>query len=177
MTAKTTKKKRVNGNRKGKSAERVLVKAFSKWWGCEFFRTPESGGMATRLSKQLGIDFSKFKGDIVTLDETFPFCVESKKVEGWTLEQLLTSEKTLIHSWWRQAVDQTPSGKKPLLVFTKNHAPLYAMMHTWDIRHDFFVNLEHRMFSTVVNDSKVRIFPLMDMLDVPKDIWLDNEKV
>lgn len=168
------KKKRVNGNRKGKTAERKLVPLFAAWWGSEFFRTPESGGMSTRLTKMLKIDLSKFAGDIVTLDETFPFCIESKKVEGWTLEQLLTSDKTLIHSWWDQAVKQTPEGKIPLLVFTKNHAPLYAMMRTSDL--PSYVYSTRRSvgpsFETYIEGVHVAIFALSHLLATTKGDWL-----
>lgn len=165
-------KKRVNGNRKGKAAERKLVPLFAAWWGSEFFRTPESGGMSTRLTKMLKIDFSKFAGDIVTLDETFPFCVESKKVEGWTLEQLLTSDKTLIHGWWEQAVNQTPVGKLPLLVFTKNHAPLYAMMYESQFTFSTHCN---NWFFTYVDGQEVVIFALENLFKTPKELWVHNE--
>lgn len=168
------KKKRVNGNRKGKAAERKLVKLFSQWWGSEFFRTPESGGMATRLTTQLGIDLSKFKGDIVTLDETFPFCVESKKVEGWTLEQMLTSDKTLMHDWWDQAVTQTPEGKIPLLIFTKNHAPLYAMMRTDDLNRNMGRTLTiraNKSFEIYLHGVPVSIFAADWLFQSGKNGW------
>jgi len=169
-------KKRVNGNRKGKTAERKLVPLFAAWWGSEFFRTPESGGMSTRLTRLLKIDFSKFAGDIVTLDETFPFCVESKKVEGWTLEQLLTSDKTLMHGWWDQAIKQTPAGKIPLLVFTKNHAPLYAMMRKDEVQpltnHDGIDILAGSYFEYFMHNEPVVIFPLENLLKTDKRSWI-----
>lgn len=121
------KKKKINSRTKGQSAERKLVKLFSTWWGSDFFRTPGSGAFATKGFA--GIDTSSMAGDLVTTDSTFPFCVESKKVEGWTLEQILTSNKTKIHAWWEQTVRECPPDKVPLLVFTKNHSPIYCMLH------------------------------------------------
>jgi len=120
------KKKKINSRTKGQSAERKLVKLFSTWWGSDFFRTPGSGAFATKGFA--GIDTSSMAGDLVTTDSTFPFCVESKKVEGWTLEQILTSNKTKIHAWWEQTVRECPPDKVPLLVFTKNHSPIYCMI-------------------------------------------------
>lgn len=166
-------KKRVNGNRKGKAAERKLVKLFAAWWGSEFFRTPESGGMATRLTKQLGIDLNKFTGDVVTLDETFPFCVESKKVQGWHLEQMLSSDKTLMHEWWNQTVEETPNGKIPLLIFTKNHSPLYAILRTVDMCAPFAAKLSNcKVFSTHLRGEPVQIFLANELFDSSKAGWL-----
>jgi hypothetical protein len=52
---------------------------------------------------------------------------ESKKVEGWSFEQLLTSKQSIIEKWWNQTKDECPEGKIPLLVFTKNRSPTYIM--------------------------------------------------
>lgn len=164
MKKKIGKKKRVNGRAKGNAAERKLAKLFSKWWGSEFTRTPLSGGFATAKFRE---DWNA-AGDLVTPDTTFPFCVESKKVEGWSLEQLLTSDKTLIHKWWAQTEKETPAGKIPLLVFTKNRAPLFAMMN---------VSAFHRCdwpcvyFETLVNDGLVCIFALENLFKLDKDLW------
>lgn len=67
-------------------------------------------------------------GDVVTTDETFPFTVESKNAEGWHLEQLLTAPKCDVIRWWRQAVEETPEGKVPLLVFKRNRHPWLFMI-------------------------------------------------
>jgi len=158
-------KKRVNGRKKGQAAERKLAKLFADWWGSDFARTPLSGGFATAKFRE---DWNAC-GDLVTPDSTFPFCVESKKVEGWKLEQLLTSDKTLIHQWWKQTVEETPEGKKPLLVFTRNRAPLFAMMlgfhfyETMSIITPFF---EYR-----IGEDVVCIFELKYLFETKKDAW------
>jgi hypothetical protein len=113
---------------KGQRGERILAKKFSEWWGSDFTRTPSSGGFRT---KEFRDDWNA-AGDLVTPDETFPFCVESKNAEGWHLEQLLTSSKCAIVQWWKQTVDETPKGKIPLLVFTRNHQPHFFMMFLTD---------------------------------------------
>ncbi len=109
---------------KGQRGERILCKKFSEWWGTDFTRTPSSGGFRTKAFR----DDWNAAGDLVTPDDTFPFCVESKNQEGWHLEQLLTSDKCDIIAWWHQTIDETPDGKFPLLVFTRNHQPLFFMM-------------------------------------------------
>lgn len=156
--------KKINGRAKGQNAERKLAKLFATWWGGDFARTPLSGGFATSKFRE---DWNAC-GDLVTPDPTFPFCVESKKVEGWSLEQMLTSNKTKLHAWWEQTVKETPKGKIPLLVFTKNHAPLYAMMSYADAT----VCINHTDgFIAVVNDFRVLIFPLSKLLSTTKGNW------
>lgn len=156
-------KKRKNSRRKGQTAERKLVKLFEKWWGSPFFRTPGSGAFATRGF--MNMDLQNMAGDIVTTDPQFPFCVESKKVEGWTLEQMLTSDKTLMHEWWAQTVAETPKGKIPLLVFTKNHAATFVMMHMY---HPSLLPPGIRCF--YVNTEV--IFCLDDLFKTQKSDWI-----
>lgn len=159
-------KKRVNGRKKGQTAERKLAKLFSDWWGSEFARTPLSGGFATAKFRE---DWNA-AGDLVTPDKSFPFCVESKKVEGWTLEQMLTSDKTLIHKWWEQTLKETPEGRTPLLVFTKNRAPLFAMMRSGD--EESRLNMERYMEVCWPGaDEAVIIFPLSALLASDKKLW------
>lgn len=167
-----TAKKRVNGRQKGATAERKLAKLFSAWWGSEFTRTPMSGGFATARFRE---DWNA-QGDLVTPDKGFPFCVESKKVEGWTLEQLLTSNKTLVHKWWEQTVRESGSNLTPLLVFTKNRAPLYAMItHEEAEFGDLIKHLERHTslayFRTRVNGADVIIFPLTALFETSSDKW------
>ncbi len=160
----------VNGRAKGHAAERKLAKLFEKWWGSAFTRTPLSGGFATAKFRE---DWNAC-GDLVTPDKSFPFCVENKKVEGWTLEQMLTSQKTHMHKWWEQTVTETPEGKIPLLVFSKNHAPLYAMMRYSDLHVGVKGSIVQTacMFETRVGDDHVVIFALDYLLKSMKEIWL-----
>jgi len=119
----------VNGKKKGAAAERVLVKKFEAWWGGSFARTPGSGSFATRNK---GSDYNA-QGDIVTADPSFPFCVESKKQEGWLLDQLLTAPSCKFYSWWEQTVGETPAGRIPLLLFTRNRQPWFMAIRLSDM--------------------------------------------
>jgi len=161
----------VNGRKKGQTAERKLAKLFSVWWGADFARTPLSGGFATAKFRE---DWNAC-GDLVTPDKSFPFCVESKKVEGWTLEQMLTSDKTLMHKWWEQTLTETPKGKIPLLVFTKNHAPLYAMVRRMHMTPELWHKLStsKTYFETQLGTADcVVIFPLSVLFSTMKESWL-----
>lgn len=165
----------VNGRKKGQTAERKLAKQFSAWWGSDFARTPLSGGFATPKFR----DDWDAAGDLVTPDKTFPFCVESKKVEGWTLDQLLSSDKTKIHAWWDQTVGETATGKVPMLVFTKNRAPTFVMMRKNDVAHSLgegFRDLLTKCFEYTISIEdryeSVVIFNLDDLLQTAKEKWL-----
>jgi len=110
--------KRGKGSReKGKRFEREVAKRLSEWSGLEARRTPMSGGY----------DKLKFPGDII-ISEDFPICFELKNEEGWTLSQLLFSEKCSILKWWEQCRNEAKiSGKVPVLIFTKNFHPALVM--------------------------------------------------
>jgi hypothetical protein len=115
---------KINSRSKGARAERKLAKLFAVWWGADFARTPLSGGFST---KQFREDWNA-AGDLVTPDPSFPFCVESKHVEGWHIEQLLTAPRSDIYRWWFQTTQETPEGHLPLLVFTRNRQPYFFIM-------------------------------------------------
>lgn len=171
------KKKRVNGRKKGHNAERALVKQFETWWGSDFYRTPGSGSFATRGFSHQQMSLA---GDIVTDDPRFPFCVESKKVEGWTLEQMLTSDKTKMHDWWAQTLKQCPANKIPMLVFTKNHSAKYVMMsdnllYDADRRSDTGVcEITRRFYFRNALDDKhsVVIFAIDELFKTNGDLWI-----
>lgn len=107
---------------KGSRGERITRDKFTEWWGSKFTSSPQSGAFATRTQ------FSSMAGDLVTDDESFPFCVENKNQEDWTLEELFTAPSSRLFEFWKQTVGQTPEGKIPMLVFTKNYRPLFFML-------------------------------------------------
>lgn len=179
---KASKKKRVNGREKGNRAERALAKAFSKWWGSEFTRTPMSGGFAT---KKFRGDWNA-EGDLVTPDGTFPFTVESKHAEGWNFEQLLTSHKTMLHAWWAQTLRETPDGKIPLLVFRKNRLqPMICLRRDdafplYDVQHGrcVYTHPKFGFLETFLITDEVLIVPLSALFEITsKEDWIEHVKV
>jgi len=59
----------------------------------------------------------------------FPFAIECKKSEVWELGGLFTAPKWPVWAWWDQAVDQSVVLRlPPLLVFSKNRNPDYAIV-------------------------------------------------
>lgn len=123
--------KRKNGRAKGQRGERIVAKLLSEWWGADFARTPQSGGFRNKKFRE---DWNA-EADIVTADDSFPFCVEVKWQEGWSLDHLLTSDKSPIWEWWNQCWNQCPENKIPLLVFKRNNMPWYFMGWSRDFNH------------------------------------------
>ena len=129
--------RRVLGGRKaktkGSSFERRVGKMFEPWWGSKFFRTPMSGG------SQLKFDYN-LAGDICTPAEDFPFHVECKNQEALgKFHNFLVSAKSAVWKWWKQSTDECPADQIPILVFTKNHAPIFVLMEL-----DYYIALSEQ---------------------------------
>lgn len=124
---------RKNSRVKGSRAELDVAAAFSRWCGEEVRRTPLSGGWSTA---RFGVT-----ADLVCANPAFPFHVEIKHREGWTLDDLVTGARAAhdksVVQWWAQCVRSCPTAtgkkgvlvyqKEPLLVFRRNRQPWLAM--------------------------------------------------
>ena len=91
---------------KGSTYERTVASIFKDKLDIELVRTPQSGGFA-KSSEKAG----DYRGDIVCLEDNvdFKLSVEVKNQKTWSLP-----------SWIRQAEDDTPEGKIPLVVYHRN---------------------------------------------------------
>lgn len=164
-------KKKINSKQKGARGERDSLKKFETWWNPHgeeskrFFRTPGSGGLATMGFRFQNVDIA---GDITTPDSTFPFCVEIKNCEGWSLEQLLTAPKSAIYMWWAQTIGECPSHLVPLLVFKKNHhSQLFCMRKC-----DFLLDLPRPCVTLHLADgTEVLIGNAEDLWKTDPDVW------
>lgn len=107
---------------KGANYERHVAKLMSDWWGGKFSRVPASGGL------QWGSD-QRVAGDIVPPPEAdYPFVVECKKREGWSMEHILLDIGEP-RKWWHQVVmDARRINKVPLLIFSRNRAKDFVMV-------------------------------------------------
>lgn len=105
----------INGREKGARFERDMSKAFSDWTGCVWDRTFQSGG-------------GKQKGDIAPVNGASSICVELKRREAWSLDQLLTS-KGDIWEWWGKLKKEAREGRQhPVLVVKKNKLDALVVM-------------------------------------------------
>jgi Holliday junction resolvase len=110
---------------KGAGYELKVAKNLTKWWGHNFTRVPASGGL------QWGSD-NRVAGDIVApIEADFPFVIECKKREEWTMDHVLL-DIGQPKEWWSQVVgDARRVRRVPLLIFSRNRAKDFIMLpHT-----------------------------------------------
>jgi len=154
--------KTFGSRKKGCEFERDLAKMFSEWWGEEksFRRTPLSGGWDKRAG-----------GDLVT-PEQFRFTIEAKHTETWELHHLLAEPKMRkgkqlepceLEVHWQQALRETSSGKRPILIFTRNHLPVFYMM-TFDDWHGLPGVTDKRRVLVLAQGEVVRVIGLLEDL-------------
>ena len=151
---------------KGNRGEYKVRDGLTKWWGASFRRTPSSGAYSTIHAS------NKDAGDVMCDDPVFPFCVEVKNQEKWTMDQLL-SPTCKVWDWWVQAVEQSPSDKTPLLCFTRNRQPIYVMINYSTFCDALFSNA-FPMFEVRCNHQHVVVFKFEDLLGTPKDVWIQD---
>lgn len=124
-----------NGRAKGKRAELDVAHKMQAWWRqlepeAVFRRTPMSGGWSSDPAFNV-------RGDLVTSAKRFPWCVEVKKREAWSLENFLAGKPSPVWGWWNQAQRQANDlGMEPMLLFCANRMP-WRML----IRERYFVSL------------------------------------
>jgi hypothetical protein len=164
----------VDSRDKGGRGERKALKLLEKWWGSDFAKTPSSGGFKTQKFRQ---EWNS-EGDIVTPDKAFPFAIEVKWWEKWSLDQILTAPKTDIWSWWEQAKRETSPDRFTLLVFKKNRQDFFMMTreeenHT-TYQLDFVTSSRIRVRDNQGKFSYIRLFK--DLLKEPKHLWARPKK-
>jgi len=135
---------------KGSSYENKVAKLLGDWWGGKFSRVPASGGL------QWGAD-QRVAGDIVPpADVYFPFVVECKKREEWTMEHVLLDIGDP-KDWWKQVVmDARRIKKVPLLIFSRNRAKDFVMLpHNHEL-YDALFMINKDVMRTPVSIANIR---------------------
>ncbi|MDE2099190.1 MAG: hypothetical protein KGL39_18190 [Patescibacteria group bacterium] len=128
----------VNGRAKGKRGEREVARLLEEYWGrlepgCKFKSTPLSGGWSSPDVREA----FKTSGDLVTTAKLFPYVVEVKLRESWSLKNLVEGKPCPVWGWWEQAIKAAKEQKGiPMLWFRKNRWPWRIM-----IPESFFIRL------------------------------------
>jgi hypothetical protein len=108
----------VDSNDKGRRGEIQVRDLIRPWWGilepgADFTRTPKSGGWHASGEYDMA-------GDLMTKARLFPFCVEVKFRERWTMENVLAGKNSPVWAWWRQAckdAEKSDPKRVPMLWF------------------------------------------------------------
>lgn len=85
------------------------------------------------------------KGDVIILNPflatVFPYMIECKCVEGWTLDQLGARDGSECSDWffvmaWEKCKEQTSRDRIPIVVFSRDRAPTYVLIEFFDFDAD-----------------------------------------
>jgi hypothetical protein len=118
-----------NGREKGSKAEREVARMLEVWWQpvelARFVRTPMSGGWGDpRVRAQF-----KACGDVSTTASSFPFVVEVKRRERWSMRTLLGGQQSPVWSWWGQCqAAAREQGGEPLMLLRRSKMPWLAFL-------------------------------------------------
>ena len=75
--------------------------------------------------------FRQIHGDIEIpehLRDRFPYTIENKAVEGWTLESFMSKSNNLLIKWAEQAIDARVAGTYAIVMFTRNYMPIFVFL-------------------------------------------------
>lgn len=125
----------IDGREKGQRYMRDVCRLLDAW------TLAPSGSFRPKPTVLTPLDGWSVKGD-VSFPSTvrFPFVVECKNVEGWSLDALIEGRAKIIESWWEQCVRQAQASlgparaRIPLLIFSSNRRKNYFMAWEADLR-------------------------------------------
>ena len=131
----------INGRDKGKKAELDICHKVEAWWRqlpievqntpdgqpAQFIRTPGSGGWGTAQTR----NNYRVAGDVSSTSASWPFTVEAKRREGWSLTVLVKGghRGSPVWAWWQQCCSAAQvEGGVPMLWVRRNRQPWLVLM-------------------------------------------------
>ncbi|UPI12873.1 hypothetical protein [Bacillus phage SBSphiJ5] len=136
---------------KGASYELKIAKLLTSWWGGGTFnRVPASGALHWGRDQRVA-------GDIVApLEADFPFVIECKKREEWTMDHILL-DIGQPREWWEQVVvDARRVARVPILIFSRNRAKDFIMIPYEPSMYDKLNAAEKTSMITTVSITNIR---------------------
>jgi Holliday junction resolvase len=131
LELKSKKKKKVDGGKKGKRAERDLVKLFTTRFGDGFSRSVGSGNRWGQVK-----NLPKHAKDTLTGDlccpKGFKWVLESKNgYDDIDLNLVLLKESGTLNAFLKQVTDDVARAeRKPMLLWKKTRRPWLAFVHS-----------------------------------------------
>ena len=135
---------------KGSGYELKIAKYMSAWWGGNFSRVPASGGLHWKGDQRVA-------GDIIPpIGMDFPFVIECKKREEWSIEHILL-DIGQPKEWWKQVVeDGRRVNRTPLLIFSRNRAKDFVMIPYEESMYYRIAGISHEYLRTTVTIKNIR---------------------
>lgn len=164
------KKKKVDGGKKGKTAERELVKLFTARFGDGFSRSLGSGNRWGQIKKMPKHATDTLTGDLCC-PEGFKWVLESKNgYDDIDLNLCMLKDNGKLNGFLDQASkDSLRPGvnRKPMLLWKKTRRPWLAFVHTEELDGLYF---KYRFVY-----GKWTAVALEKLLDVDDSFFLDEE--
>ena len=114
---------------KGSNFERELARRIGEWW-CDdrdaFWRTSGSGARAHRDNIHPG-DI----GPIKNIPQFFPFCIEARCRESWSLDEILKSKVPDVLKWTVENSEVAGSNYLSMLIVKRNYFPTLVIIPNW----------------------------------------------
>lgn len=119
-----------NGYLKGQRYTRAVCLVLDRW------TKSSRGSFRLRPTIVEPLDGWAVKGDVVCAPGIrFPFTVECKNVEDWSLDALFEGRASDIASWWSQCASQAAQNRgRPLLIFSRKRRENYVMLRRVDCK-------------------------------------------
>lgn len=155
----------LKSSNKGKNYERVIAKRLSDWCGFELIRTPMSGAWPGTA------------GDILPRDrlQPFPFFIECKREEAWTMEQILCGNGLFHTKWLPEIVQKIAKDESHghavkcfMLIFSRNHKPDFIA---------YPINAIPSGLGTQANVLALRGDPALDVYELDAFLCIYNYKL
>jgi hypothetical protein len=166
-----------DGRRKGNRFEVDLAYAISDWvapnamlgWAAASVLTGKPSPFRRRPADKDGMptDWVGGRDLIHTPSVYFPFSVEAKCVEGWSMDVLFTKPTALVVGWWEQCVEQAAEIKLlPLLVMARARVEPVAVLRLADIREAFLPPSSNALVCALGKDYVIAV-ALETLMKVP----------
>ena len=120
-----SKKKKVNGKKKGSRVERELTKLLNNRFSCEdFSRSVGSGNRWGQVNQLPTHARDVFSGDLI-VPSNFKFCIESKGgYDGIDLNSVFTHGSSELDVFLEQAeIDSSRCNRKPMMCWKRTRKP------------------------------------------------------
>lgn len=127
----------MDGRKKGNNFEHQICRLLSVWMGPKksdgYYDSCDVENLPFRRRSVSVMPLEGHwsgQGDILHRPSVYcAFAIECKKVEGFELDSFMYSAGVDVWAWWAQACEQAEKvNLEPLLIFSRNHRPVYALM-------------------------------------------------
>jgi len=117
---------------KGDNFERLMARRIGEWWEGDkdaFWRTSGSGSRAHRDDIHPG-DI----GPVKNLKTPFPFCIECRNRESWSIDEIFKSSVPDLLVWTAENIDVAGPSYLSLIIAKRKYASPLAVFPNWNLK-------------------------------------------